>query len=433
MNFNIDVIKRKMLVKFPFFGSIVANVSYKENREISTAGTDGKTIYYNPKFLEKLELNEQIFIFAHEICHIAFDHIRRSEGKDPEVWNIATDGVINQFLKRDGLKIVTGGIDIAEAINYDAEQLYDKLLKEKKQKEKSSSSEEISSKGQSCVGDTHSMWKDAIKRGKEGKSSKEQKEGKPKSGGSKQTEEQEAKLQQEINKISKMGEKKAFSKNLEEKRKELETLKEEILKQSMTVGTSSRGTERIINDIGKSKPIIDWRYVLREVVQYDVDWSYKNAYIEDGFIKANLEEQPLPETEIVLDISGSISDLLLRNFLRECKNILQSSRLKVGCFDTRFYGFQEIRTEEDIENMRFEGGGGTDFNVAVRAFTKRVENKIIFTDGYASMPNIPVDAIWIVYGKNAIKPMGGKVIHIDEEQLYKLCHFEQDISYKRKR
>ena len=97
MNFNIDVIKRKMLVKFPFFGSVVANVSYEENREISTAGTDGKTIYYNPEFLEKLELNEQIFIFAHEICHIAFDHIRRSEGKDPEVWNIATDGVINQF------------------------------------------------------------------------------------------------------------------------------------------------------------------------------------------------------------------------------------------------------------------------------------------------------------------------------------------------
>ena len=58
----------------------------------------------------------------------------------------------------------------------------------------------------------------------------------------------------------------------------------------------------------------------------------------------------MPETEIVLDTSGSINEILLKNFLRECKNILQHTKLKVGCFDTEFYGFHEIRTEEDIEN-----------------------------------------------------------------------------------
>ena len=66
--------------------------------------------------------------------------------------------------------------------------------------------------------------------------------------------------------------------------------------------------------------------------------------------------------------------------MRKCKNILQHTRLKVGCFDTEFYGFHEIRTEEDIENMRFEGGVGVDFCVAVGAFSMRVENKIIFID-----------------------------------------------------
>ena len=67
----------------------------------------------------------------------------------------------------------------------------------------------------------------------------------------------------------------------------------------------------------------------------------------------------MPETEIVLDTSGSINEVFLKNFLRECKNILQHTKLKVGCFDTEFYGFHEIRTEEDIEKMRLEGGGGT--------------------------------------------------------------------------
>ena len=469
MSFNIESIKRKMLVKYPFFGSVVANVNYKENKKISTAGTDGQTIYYNPDFLKKLKPDEQIFIFAHEVCHIAFDHIRRSENKNPKVWNMATDGVINQFLIRDGLKLVEGGVDIAEAINYDAEQLYDKLLKEKqqsqsqngqgnqqnssseqgqgqsssedsqKQNEKdsqgqgTSSSESDSSKEQNHdVGhDTHSMWKDAVKKQKEAES-KDKKESQSAVQKTVEQKQQEEKLQQEIDKISKMGEQSVFNKNLEEKKKELEALKQVLSKQAMGAGTSTDREQRIINDIGKSKPIIDWRYVLREAIQYDIDWSYKNAYVEDGVVNANLEEQPMPETEIVLDTSGSINELLLKNFLRECKNILQHSKVKVGCFDTEFYGFHEVRTEEDIENMIFEGGGGTDFNVAVRAFTRRVENKIIFTDGNAKMPDIPMDVIWIVFGGIKINPKGGKVIQINEEQLDRLYSFEQDISYKGK-
>jgi predicted metal-dependent peptidase len=99
-----------------------------------------------------------------------------------------------------------------------------------------------------------------------------------------------------------------------------------------------------------------------------------------------------------LDTSDSINNKLLRGFLRECKNILKQSRLKVGCFDTKFYGFHEIKTLSDIDNMILEGGGGTNFEVAVNAFTRRVENKIIFTDGYASMPNTSIDVIWIVFG-----------------------------------
>ena len=75
MNFDIQSIKRKMLVKYPLFGSIVANVKYKEDMNTPTAGTDGQTIYYNPRFLNTLEPDEQTFIFAHEVCHIAFDHM----------------------------------------------------------------------------------------------------------------------------------------------------------------------------------------------------------------------------------------------------------------------------------------------------------------------------------------------------------------------
>ncbi len=524
MSFDIESTKRKMLVKYPFFGSVVANVNYKENNNIQTAGTDGKVIHYNKEFLEKLSVEEQTFIFAHEVCHVAFNHILRSEGKNPAIWNIATDAVINAFLKRDGLKMVEGGVDMADAINYDAEQLYEKLLQEKEQqqqqgqgnqsqqqngqqgqsqqeqtqssqsqsqtgqgqsqnsesqsdqdktsesrnssdsdgnekqkKEQSSSqngkgssldSENQEKKNDSSKGngdssseeekqdvghDTHSMWEDAIKKHKEQQEQKDKKEStldKLFNRDKQDKEDEKSEIEKKQEEIEQLGEKETFKKNLEEKKKELEELKKALSKQSMGAGSTTNESIRNITDIGRSKPLIDWRYVLREAIKYDVDWSYKNATIEDGVISANLEEQPMPETEIVLDTSGSINEILLKNFLRECKNILQHSRLKVGCFDTRFYGFNEIRTEEDIENMKFIGGGGTNFNAAVGAFSRRVENKIIFTDGDASMPHMPIDAIWIVFGGKRINPKGGKVIQIDNEQLSRLYSYEQDSSYK---
>ena len=207
----------------------------------------------------------------------------------------------------------------------------------------------------------------------------------------------------------------------------MEKLREELSRKASQAGTTSNGDIRTVDNIGNAKPIIDWRYVLKEAIKYDVDWSYRNATIEDGVVMANLEEMPMPETEIVLDTSGSVSVTLLKNFLKECKNILKHSKLKVGCFDTEFYGFTEIRTEEDIDNMKFEGNGGTDFNTAVNAFSNRVENKIIFTDGDASMPKKALDAIWLVYGSYKIQPPGGKVIHITSEQLNKLYSFKDDV------
>ncbi len=417
---DINVIKRKMLVKYPFFGSVVASVGYKEEKSIPTAATDGEIIYYNSKFLEELCIEEQVFIFAHEVCHIAFNHILRSEGKIQELWDIATDAVINQFLMRDGLMMVKGGVDIPEAINYDAETLYEKLLKERKQQQQSGASDESSheqnessqNKEQRNVGhDSHSMWEQAVKRHKERQDTANK---------------QGDLLDKPFEKDKGIDEKETFNKNIEQRKKQLEELKEAISRQALHAGTSTNEEIRTVSDIGHSKPIIDWRYVLREAIKFDVDWSYQNATIEDGVVIAHLEEQPIPETEIVIDTSGSINDTLLKNFLRECKNILQKSRLKVGCFDTKFYGFHEIRTEEDIDNLKYIGSGGTNFNAAINAFSNRVENKIIFTDGEASMPQKELDVIWIVFGNERINPKGGRVIYITGEQLERLYSFKTE-------
>ena len=506
---NVDSIKRRLLVKYPFFGSVVANSNFIAEPAVGTAGTDGKTIYYNPNFIESITDDQQTFIFAHEICHIAFDHIFRSEGKDKDLWNIATDSVVNAFLKQDGLPIVEGVVDIPEAINYDAEEMYKKLLEEKKhqqqpneqgngqnqkgsqqqsgnneqqsQLQQSSSSSESSqerdkqSQEQSCSGsveesqkeekqqdvghDTHSMWDKAIEKKHQEEQSqsntgqsydkdedkqslldklskmfdkKKEQQSQLQQLDENQNKEQEKKKNEEIKKLTELGEKETFKQNKIARKKQLEELRKALASQSHGYGSITNSERRNITDIGTSEPLIDWRRLLKEAVKYDVDWSYQNAGIEDGVVTAYLEEMPRPETEIVLDTSGSIDETLLRNFLRECKNILQTPKVKVGCFDTQFYGFTEIKDVSDIDNLEFYGGGGTNFDAAVNAFTRRVENKIIFTDGDADMPSTPIDAIWIVFGGIKINPVGGKVIHIDDEQLDRLYSYEMNKESKGK-
>ena len=391
MIFDLEKIKTKMLVKYPFFGSIVCNVNYKKNNNVSTASTDGETIYYNLDYLNKLKVDEQIFILAHEICHIAFNHIPKSKNKNMKLWNIATDAVINQLLKKDGLMIIEGGVDIEEAINYDSEQFYELLLKENNRKRLNKILSIGGFNDERSIGHaSHELWEGAVK-----------------------------KQELEHDKMFDIGETSAFSKNNEEKKKMLDDLKKSLYSQNNTK-SDIEPNSREINEVGNSESLFDWRYYLKQSTKSNVDWSYKKASIVNGILRPKLEYDLSPEVEILLDTSGSINNTMLKNFIRECKNIMQDSIIKVGCFDTKFYGFNTIRKEEDIESMKFLGGGGTDFNVAVNAFSNRTQNKIIFTDGEASMPERAVNAIWVVFGEEKINPKGGKVIMVSKEDLEKL-------------
>lgn len=410
-----------------------------------TAGTDGKKVLYNPKFINDLPEKQQVFVFAHEICHVAFEHIFRSEGKDKEIWNIATDSVINAILKEDGLPIVEGGVDIPEAINYNAEEMYDKLLEEKKEQEQQNgqnsqgeqdgqeqqqngqSGEQDSQEQQNGQGqqnsqnqqgrdvghDTHSLWDKAIEERK-----KEQQQ----DDGKKEQEGKEEKESGEKSKFVEQGEKETFKQIKIERKKQLQELSKELAeKSSQQAGNGIQREGKKLSDIGIATPLIDWRKLLRQAIKYDEEYTRKNARMRDGYFRHKIEQIPILETEIVLDTSGSVSETLLKNFLRECKNILANSKVKIGCFNTEFHGFTELKRIEDIDNMSFPIGGGTDFDVAVNAFSRRVPNKIIFTDGEASMPSKMVrNVIWVVYGDEKIKPKGGKVINITGEQLRKL-------------
>ncbi len=135
----------------------------------------------------------------------------------------------------------------------------------------------------------------------------------------------------------------------------------------------------------------------------------------------------------MIDVSDSVELDMVKSFLRTLKPLLKQSKLKVGCFNEKFLGMVEIKTNKDIDNFsipknaRGSSAWTEDWDLAVRKFTKKKEiNKIVFTDGIPGPWNMPKDdlkgenVIWIVYGNKNFKPCCGKVIHIPKEQLTKL-------------
>lgn len=388
---DLDIIKNKLLVKYPFFGNVIANITIIESEEYvdfngnPTLGTNGEQIFINPIFFNDLSVEDKVFVLAHEISHIAFDHISRGEGKERKIWNIATDAIINAQLVQDGLNLVKSGIYIPNAINYNAEELYELLLKDYNSYLSENDTPDLYGDDEIGHG-THKMWDNVNKNKKD----------------------------------NNIDETEIYEENRKQRKKLLEELKEELVQASLCAGKETNSETASYDNIGRSKKIIDWRLYLKEAIKQDVDWSYQNASIEDGVITPKLVDIPLPETEILLDTSCSVDDNVFKNFLRECKSILEASKVRVGCFDTKFYGFQDIQYEKDIDNMIFVGRGGTDFSVAINSFSDRVENKIIFTDGNDKIPNKFLDIIWVVYGETKINPKGGKVIYIDENGIKRL-------------
>ena len=181
-------------------------------------------------------------------------------------------------------------------------------------------------------------------------------------------------------------------------------------------GDTRGAQDRDIDDPGLAKAVAGLPDLLEPSLQLDYDW-FPADRIRDGILVEQFRPYPVPHAEILLDTSASIDEDLLRAFVRGVKELLREDAVvKVGCFDTDFYGFQEIHSEKDISELEIKGAGGTNFETAVKAFTGDAETKIVFTDGYADMPVTRCDAIWLVYSDMPVDPPGGRVIYVKKPE-----------------
>lgn len=130
---------------YPLLGGIATGFRIVDTRErpselndISIAAVnviDGE-IYVNRA--AGFNFEEWKFVLAHEYLHAGLQHHARRRGRDPELWNVACDFVINGWLKEMQIgQMPTRGLLYDETLkNYSAEEIYDELIKNIRQSSK---------------------------------------------------------------------------------------------------------------------------------------------------------------------------------------------------------------------------------------------------------------------------------------------------------
>lgn len=95
---QISEFRTELMQKMPFYGDILSHLDIVENNDIESVGTNGRTIYYNRRFVERLNSGQLNYIMMHELFHILLFHFKRHQGKDERMWNVAADYVVNGLL-----------------------------------------------------------------------------------------------------------------------------------------------------------------------------------------------------------------------------------------------------------------------------------------------------------------------------------------------
>ena len=127
--------RMKLLNRQPFIGTVLMHLELipeTDARRCPTAMTNGRAVYMGCKFYAKLDLEERLFVLAHETWHCVLLHFVRLQSRDPKRFNIATDLEIHFILSKEKMKepFVLPHDPAWDGLS--AEEIYEKLKSRKR-------------------------------------------------------------------------------------------------------------------------------------------------------------------------------------------------------------------------------------------------------------------------------------------------------------
>ena len=375
-----------LLLKKPFFGNMAARLILKEVSDIPTAATDGKHLYYNKDFINKLNVKQTEFLLAHEVLHVAFEHMLRRGDKDPQGWNVACDYAINQILDDERIGEKPTG-DLAPLLDSSyrgmaAEEIYGKLDDWQKQQQTLDVHIDLD-KGEAKVGDKKIKIGNALTQ-------------------------QEKDQLKDVIKNSLLQSAKAAETSTGDK-----------------AGNIPAGLKRLLADI--TAPKLDWRQLLRQNIKSQIKNNYtwsrpSRKMYSTNAVLPGLDVNNELNICIGIDTSGSISESMLRDFLSEINGIkdeFDAYKIRMWCFDTEVHADNTYETWDgkEIEEYTPQGYGGTDIAVNWKYMQENniiPETLVVFTDGetWDRWGDADYcDTLWVIHSGDKIKPPFGQTVY----------------------
>ena len=90
--------RTRLILEHPFIGALVLHLPLRAVPWCETVATDARAIYYSPRYIAALTLEQTQFVLAHEAMHCALGHFARRAHRERARWDVATDYAVNQLL-----------------------------------------------------------------------------------------------------------------------------------------------------------------------------------------------------------------------------------------------------------------------------------------------------------------------------------------------
>ncbi len=390
---KLTVARIKLEKENPFFSFLALHLKLKEVKveECLTMGitSSGKCVY-NAEFVNKLTYEEAQGVLSHEILHVALEHLSSMPHvKFPEVANIAMDLVINDMLITNNLQLPKEG-----------------LLPTNHKYEFKADNTTITEIDRKSWREIYSMLENKVKQDMKKSGFDVHNFDKPGYG--------------EVGK-----DKSALAGKLSDEEKSWSQILSDAYTYGKMQGKAPAGLDRFIDEL--CYPKINWRQMLQKFIikELPYDFSYmrpsRRALASGIYLPACVKENL--EIVVAVDTSGSIGKEELIEYTSEVFGVIkayENVRMTLVCCDARVTTTKEITLIEDIKEINFRGGGGTDFKPVFEWMKKEKPNAkvlIFFTDGYGDFPEeVPnLKMLWCVSegGLDLDKIPFGEAVRLD--------------------
>ena len=342
MNFEtkISQAKAKLLVDYPYFGTLASKLELILNDDIQAFKGDGKKLEYSGDFLENASIGEIEFILANGAMHQSLAHENRKNGRSGWLWQMATDMAINDMLVENGLERPNEAQYRVRFAGMYAEEIYAELKSD-------------------ILREDDDLEYEADDAGDVQNSDKRDK-----------TQQQEKKQTQEIIKEQLLAEE-AIS----------------LLASEFKKGEAPSYIDRFfeLNFVGK----IDWRDELKSALDRYFRDDYmlippNKKFLSQGIYLPSTTSQTF-RLVIAVDSSGSVDEELLGQFLSEVNflmSLVSHYQIELIVCDEKIHSHKTFYSGETLD-VDIKGGSGTDFR-PVFEFVERefddVKLLLYFTD-----------------------------------------------------